>query len=54
VARTCARCCVAFLAKPGIGLAILFIVLFRLAEGQVQTIGPLFLIEPRAQRRAGI
>jgi PAT family beta-lactamase induction signal transducer AmpG len=26
---------------------VLFIVLFRFAEGQVQTIGPLFLIEAR-------
>jgi PAT family beta-lactamase induction signal transducer AmpG len=38
----------AFFAKPGIWLGILFIVLFRLAEGQVQTIGPLFLRDARA------
>lgn len=43
-----------FLQKPGIWLAILFIVLFRFAEGQVQTIGPLFLIEPRAQGGLGL
>ena len=36
-----------FLGKPGIWLSVLFIVLFRFAEGQVQTIGPLFLIETR-------
>ncbi|OYU42646.1 MAG: MFS transporter, partial [Burkholderiales bacterium PBB4] len=36
-----------FLGKPGIWLSVLFIVLFRFAEGQVQTIGPLFLIEAR-------
>ncbi len=43
-----------FLKKPGIGIAFLFIVLFRFAEGQVQTIGPLFLIEPRAQGGLGL
>ena len=54
VARTLREVIVDFLAKPGIGLAILFIVLFRFAEGQVQTIGPLFLIEPRAQGGLGL
>lgn len=44
----------AFLRKPGIARAILFIVLFRFAEGQVQTIGPLFLLEPRAQGGLGL
>lgn len=39
-----------FLAKPGIWLAIVFIILFRASEGQVQTIGPIFL---RAAREAG-
>ena len=34
VARTLREVIVDFLAKPGIGLAILFIVLFRFAEGQ--------------------
>lgn len=43
-----------FLQKPGIWMAILFIVLFRFAEGQVQTIGPLFLIEPRANGGLGL
>ncbi|MBQ0946189.1 MFS transporter [Ideonella sp. 4Y16] len=43
-----------FLKKPGIGWAFLFIVLFRFAEGQVQTIGPLFLIEPREQGGLGL
>lgn len=45
---------VSFLAKPRIVLAIAFIVLFRFGEGQVQTIGPLFLIEPRAQGGLGL
>ena len=43
-----------FLRKPQIGRALLFIVLFRFAEGQVQTIGPLFLLEPRAQGGLGL
>ncbi|MFZ6771019.1 MFS transporter [Undibacterium sp. Di26W] len=36
-----------FFKKPGIWLAITFIILFRAAEGQIQTIGPLFLREAR-------
>ncbi|MBN8503679.1 MAG: MFS transporter [Burkholderiales bacterium] len=43
-----------FLKKPGIGWFFLFIVLFRFAEGQVQTIGPLFLIEPRDKGGLGL
>ncbi|MBC7919377.1 MAG: MFS transporter [Rhodoferax sp.] len=43
-----------FLKKPGIWVAILFIVLFRFAEGQVQTIGPLFLIEHRDKGGLGL
>jgi len=43
-----------FLSKPGIWLAILFIVLFRFGEGQVQTIGPLFLIEARDKGGLGL
>jgi len=43
-----------FLEKPGIWIAILFIILFRFAEGQVQTIGPLFLIESRAKGGLGL
>jgi PAT family beta-lactamase induction signal transducer AmpG len=50
VARTLREVIADFLRKPGIWLAILFIVLFRFAEGQVQTIGPLFLIEARRGR----
>ncbi|TMH14115.1 MAG: AmpG family muropeptide MFS transporter, partial [Betaproteobacteria bacterium] len=37
----------AFLKKPGIWLAIFFIIMFRAGEGQVQTIGPLFLRDAR-------
>lgn len=36
-----------FFKKPGIWLAILFIILFRAGEGQIQTIGPLFLREAK-------
>src|SRR5690349_11998732 len=38
----------AFFAKPGIWMGIGCILLFRLAEGQVQTSGPLFLRDARA------
>lgn len=44
----------AFVRKPGILRAVAFIVLFRFAEGQVQTIGPLFMLEPRAQGGLGL
>lgn len=38
---------VTFFKKPGIWLAIIFILLFRVGEGQIQTIGPLFLRDAR-------
>ena len=44
----------AFCAKPGIWMGIVFILLFRLAEGQVQTIGPLFLRDARALGGLGL
>ena len=43
-----------FFAKPGIWLAILFIILFRAGEGQIQAIGPLFLRDARAQGGLGL
>ena len=43
-----------FLKKPGIWKMVVFIVVFRLAEGQVQTIGPLFLVEPRDKGGLGL
>ncbi|HEY1393029.1 MAG TPA: MFS transporter [Methylibium sp.] len=43
-----------FFRKPGIWLAILFIILFRAGEGQIQTIGPLFLREARAAGGLGL
>jgi PAT family beta-lactamase induction signal transducer AmpG len=36
-----------FFAKRGIWMAILFIILFRAGEGQIQSIGPLFLRDAR-------
>jgi PAT family beta-lactamase induction signal transducer AmpG len=54
VAATQKAVLLGFLAKPQIALAVGFIVLFRFGEGQVQTIGPLFLIEPRAQGGLGL
>lgn len=44
----------AFFAKPGIWLAILFIILFRAGEGQIQTIGPLFLRDAKALGGLGL
>lgn len=43
-----------FFQKPGIWRAVLFIVMFRFAEGQVQTIGPLFLLEARDKGGLGL
>ncbi len=43
-----------FFRKPGIWVAILFIILFRAGEGQVQTIGPLFLRDPRSAGGLGL
>jgi MFS transporter, PAT family, beta-lactamase induction signal transducer AmpG len=54
IARTQRDVILAFLSKPQILLAVAFIVLFRFGEGQVQTIGPLFLVEPRAQGGLGL
>jgi PAT family beta-lactamase induction signal transducer AmpG len=47
-ARVLADVVKAFFAKRGIWLGILFIILFRAGEGQIQTIGPLFLRDARA------
>ena len=43
-----------FFAKPGIWMAMLFIILFRAGEGQIQTIGPLFLRDARALGGLGL
>jgi PAT family beta-lactamase induction signal transducer AmpG len=43
-----------FFKKPGIWMMILFILLFRAGEGQIQTIGPLFLKEARENGGLGL
>jgi PAT family beta-lactamase induction signal transducer AmpG len=43
-----------FARKPGIAFAILFILLFRAGDGQVQTIGPLFLRDAREAGGLGL
>jgi PAT family beta-lactamase induction signal transducer AmpG len=47
ISRTLWDVLVEFFKKPGIWLFIIFIVLFRAGEAQVQTIGPLFLRDAR-------
>jgi PAT family beta-lactamase induction signal transducer AmpG len=47
IARMMWEVIVEFLRKPGIWVSIVFIVLFRAGEAQVQSIGPLFLREAR-------
>ena len=47
IAGTLREVIVDYFKKPGIWVAILFIILFRAGEAQVQTIGPLFLREAR-------
>ncbi|MGD0872631.1 MAG: MFS transporter [Bryobacteraceae bacterium] len=45
---------VSFLKKPNIYLLLLFILLYRAGEGQVVTIGPLFLVDKRAAGGLGL
>ena len=47
IARTLKEVIIDFFKKPGIWVSVLFIILFRAGEAQVQTIGPLFLREAR-------
>jgi PAT family beta-lactamase induction signal transducer AmpG len=47
IARTLWEVIVEFFKKPGIWVSIVFIILFRAGEAQVQSIGPLFLREAR-------
>jgi MFS transporter, PAT family, beta-lactamase induction signal transducer AmpG len=47
VVRTLGEVIGDFFRKPGIWVCILFIILFRAGEAQVQTIGPLFLRDAR-------
>jgi PAT family beta-lactamase induction signal transducer AmpG len=50
IASTLSEVIVEYFRKPGIWVCVLFIILFRAGEAQVQTIGPLFL---RASRELG-
>ena len=54
IARTLADVIVDFFRKPGIWFAIVFIVLFRAGEGQIQSVGPLFLKDARAVGGLGL
>ncbi|RZT04397.1 MFS transporter, PAT family, beta-lactamase induction signal transducer AmpG [Duganella sp. CF402] len=54
IARTLWEVIVAFFQKPGIWVSIIFIILFRAGEAQVQSIGPLFLREARALGGLGL
>ncbi|WP_332854657.1 MFS transporter [Duganella sp. S19_KUP01_CR8] len=47
IARTLWEVILEFFKKPGIWVSIVFIILFRAGEAQVQLIGPLFLREAR-------
>jgi PAT family beta-lactamase induction signal transducer AmpG len=47
ILRTLIEVIADFFKKPGIWVCILFIILFRAGEAQVQTIGPLFLRDAR-------
>jgi PAT family beta-lactamase induction signal transducer AmpG len=47
IARTLGEVIVEYFRKPGIWVSVLFIILFRAGEAQIQTIGPLFLREAR-------
>jgi PAT family beta-lactamase induction signal transducer AmpG len=54
IAATLKDVIVDFFKKPGIWISILFIILFRAGEAQVQTIGPLFLREARTLGGLGL
>lgn len=54
VARTMLDVLITFFQKPGIWVAVAFIILFRAGEGQVQTIGRLFLIDSRETGGLGL
>jgi MFS transporter, PAT family, beta-lactamase induction signal transducer AmpG len=45
---------ISFLRKPNIWLLLLFILLYRAGEGQVVTIGPLFLVDRRSAGGLGL
>jgi PAT family beta-lactamase induction signal transducer AmpG len=54
IAATFGDVLISFLKKPHIYLLLLFILLYRAGEGQVVTIGPLFLVDKRAAGGLGL
>jgi MFS transporter, PAT family, beta-lactamase induction signal transducer AmpG len=54
IAETTAEVVIEFFKKPGIWFAILFIILFRAGEGQIQSVGPLFLRDARTVGGLGL
>ena len=54
IANTLKEVIIDYFTKPGIWVAIVFIILFRAGEAQVQSIGPLFLREARALGGLGL
>jgi MFS transporter, PAT family, beta-lactamase induction signal transducer AmpG len=54
MAATFSDVLISFLKKPNIYLLLLFILLYRAGEGQVVTIGPLFLVDKRAAGGLGL
>jgi PAT family beta-lactamase induction signal transducer AmpG len=54
IARTLGEVIVDFFRKPGIWFAIVFIILFRAGEGQIQSVGPLFLKDARGVGGLGL
>jgi PAT family beta-lactamase induction signal transducer AmpG len=54
IGRTLVEVVADFFRKPGIWFAIVFIVLFRAGEGQIQSVGPLFLKDARAAGGLGL
>jgi len=54
IASTLWHVIVDFFRKPGIWVSIVFIILFRAGEAQVQSIGPLFLREARSLGGLGL
>ncbi|QGZ41635.1 PAT family beta-lactamase induction signal transducer AmpG [Pseudoduganella flava] len=54
IARTLKEVIIDYVNKPGIWVSILFIILFRAGEAQVQTIGPLFLRDSLEQGGLGL
>jgi PAT family beta-lactamase induction signal transducer AmpG len=54
IAATFGDVLVSFLKKPNIYLLLLFILLYRAGEGQVVTIGPLFLVDQRSAGGLGL